>query len=61
MPFKYTYVYLVVNIGTYINYIRVDLEQIVAISRRYCNILFQVNSTIKYLSSIITRRFINYL
>lgn len=48
MPFKYTYVYLVVNIGTYINYIRVDLEEIVAISRRYCNILFQVNSTIKY-------------
>lgn len=48
MPFKYTYVCLVVNIGTYINYIGVDLEQIVAISRRYCNILFQVNSTIKY-------------
>lgn len=48
MPFKYTYVCLVVNIGTYINYIWVDLEQIVAISRRYRNILFQVNSTIKY-------------
>lgn len=48
MPFKYTYAYLVVNIGTYIDYIRVDLQQIVAISNRYCNILFQVDSTIKY-------------